>query len=66
MAGAQEAFSKATLTKEALELVGGLGRTAGTAVAGIARAMGPGAFADVWKWARLVLPLQTRLAAEQG
>ena len=62
----KEAIIGSALSEEMLKIAGGLGRNTGTTVAGIARAMGPAAFADIWKWARLVLPLQIRLAAEQG
>ena len=51
---------------EVIRGVAGLGRTAGTTVAGIATRVGAKAFEREWKWARLVLPLQVRLAAEQG
>ena len=53
-------------TEGALTVVADVARASGRAAASLATAMGPAAFAEHWKWARLALPLQTRLAAEQG
>ena len=49
-----------------IKLAAGLSRGIGRAVAGSAKRVGAKAFAREWKWARLALPLQARLAAEQG
>ncbi len=59
-------LAESVLTWEGIKGVAGLARATGGSIAGVASRVGIKAFAREWKWARLAIPLQTRLAAEQG
>ncbi len=63
---ARTKIAQGVVTWEGLRIVARLSRGIGIVTRGIALAVGVKAFASEWKWARLALPLQTRLAAEQG
>ncbi len=53
-------------TELTLVAAAAISRATGERIARTAVDMGPEAFANEWKWARLAISLQARLAAEQG